>query len=276
MEALADWTALEIAALVASLLAAGLAAGFIGGLLGVGGGIVMTPATYQILAIFDVDEGVRMHVAVATSLATIVAVSARSTAAHARRGAVDRELLRRYGPAVAAGSIAGGLVASAVSTEALKLVFGIVCVVMAAFMAATGDARKLADGVPKHPATHAGAFGVGGLSSVMGIGGGMFGVTAMSMSGVPIHRAVGTGAGLGLLIGLPAALLMVATGWGEEGLPFASLGYVNLAAFAIYAPMTFLSTPWGARTAHALPRRALRMAFAGFLAVAGARMLWPG
>jgi uncharacterized protein len=107
----------------------------------------------------------------------------------------------------------------------------------------------------------------------MGIGGGTFGVTAMTLCGVPIHRAVATGAGLGVLIAVPATLGFVFGGWCDADLPALSLGYVSWGAFLLLAPGSTLAAPYGAAAAHRLPKRALRIAFALFLTLAGGRML---
>jgi uncharacterized membrane protein YfcA len=252
----------------------GLAAGIIGGMLGVGGGIVMVPIFFEVLRYAGVDVDVAMHVAVGTSLATIVFNSLRSVSAHAKRGAVDWDLLKLGGPSVFLGAAAGSVLAAFISGHGLKAFFGIICVAFALYIALAPLKWVLASTIPRHPLTHAGGGLLGGVSALMGIGGGTFGVTAMTLCGVPIHRAVATGAGLGVLIGVPAAIGFLIFGLGKEGLPPLSLGYINWGALIILAPASIYSAPWGVKLAHGLPPRALRIAFGFFLAASGLRMLF--
>lgn len=270
---LASLTLLQIALLVGALIVTGIAAGMIGGMLGVGGGIVMVPIFFELLRQYGIPTDVAMHSAVGTSLAVIVFNSVRSVTAHAKRGSVDVPLLRRYGPAVFAGAIIGTAIAAFVSGQGLKAFFGVVCIVFATYIAVAPIRWTLATSIPDHFLSHVIGGLLGGTSALMGIGGGTFGVTAMTLFGVPIHRAVGTGAGLGVLIGLPAALGFVLIGLGKAGLPPLSIGYVDWGALIILAPAAIISAPWGVAAAHALPPRGLRVAFGFFLAAAGLRML---
>lgn len=273
MEFLQGLTAEQISLLVGVLVAAGLLAGLTGGLLGIGGGIVMVPVFYEILDQAGVPQDAAMHVAVGTSLSVIVFNSLRSVAAHARRGAVDWTLLRGFGPAVFIGAALGAVLAAFISGAGLKGFFGVVATLFALYLAFAPLRWVLASTIPNN-APMQGTFGALGLvSALMGIGGGTFGVTLMTLGGVPIHRAVATGAGLGVLIGVPAALGFLVLGLGAPDLPPMTLGYVSWGAFLILAPTSILAAPWGARLAHALPPRALRVAFGAFLAASGLRML---
>lgn len=265
--------AAELAPLAGMMLVTGAAGGVIAGLLGVGGGIVVVPALELALGVLGVDPGVRMHVAVATSLATIVPTSISSSRAHHRRGAVDLELLRRWGPALFLGSVAGVLLAARASGDVLAAVFGVVALTVAAKMLLPLDGRHVAEAVPAGPAGQLLPLGIGGVSSMMGIGGGTLSVPILTLLNHSIHRAVGTAALFGLLISLPATLAFAVTGWGREGLPVGSLGFVNLVGFAIIAPASYLTAPIGARIAHALTKRQLGIAFGAFLLLVGGRML---
>jgi uncharacterized protein len=116
-----------------------------------------------------------------------------------------------------------------------------------------------------------GAIGV--VSALMGIGGGTLSVPTMTLCGYPIHRAVGTASAIGFLIGVPGTIGMIVGGWGRAGLPPFSLGFVNLLGLALILPTSMLLAPWGARAAHALPVRGLRLAFALFLCATAIKML---
>lgn len=264
----------ELPLFLIALVGAGLFAGLVGGLFGVGGGIVIVPALYHALGALGFGDDVRTHVAVATSLSTILATSWRSLATHAKAGAVDFAILKAWTPWIAVGAAAGALVAGAVDGQVLLVVFGLGLMAIAANMAFTQESWRLASAMPEGALRAGIAGGIGALSAMMGIGGGAFGVTVMTLCGRPIHQAVATASGFGAAIALPAALANAWTGWGVAGLPPFSAGYVNLPGFAILALLTSLTAPIGARLAHRLDRARLKRAFAVFLALTSANLLW--
>ena len=264
----------ELPLFLLALTGAGLFAGLIGGLFGVGGGIVIVPALFHVMGALGIGEDVRAHVAVATSLSTIIATSWRSLAAHTKAGAVDVGILKTWTPWIAMGAVVGALTAGAVDGHVLLVVFGAGLLLIAANMAFGRDSWRLAPDMPTG-APRAGVAGaIGALSAMMGIGGGAFGVTVMTLCGRSIHQAVATASGFGAAIAIPAALINVVTGWDKAGLPPLSAGYVNMPGFVVLALLTSLTAPVGARLAHRLDRAMLKRAFAIFLAVTAANMLW--
>ncbi|MBL8531655.1 MAG: sulfite exporter TauE/SafE family protein [Hyphomonadaceae bacterium] len=256
-----------------ALGAAGLFAGFVGGLFGIGGGAVLVPTLYLVLGALEVDESVRMHVSVATSLSTIIATSWRSLAAHAKAGAVDFTVLRSWTPWIAAGALAGAALAGASSTQALMMVFGSGLLLIALQMGLGRPDWRLFGDLPRGAARAGVAGGIGVLSAMMGIGGGAFGVTIITLCGRPIHQAVATASGFGAAIAVPGALGYIIAGWGREGLPPWSLGFVNAPGFVVLAALTALTAPFGARLAHRLPQATLKRAFAVLLALVALNML---
>ncbi|WP_241503707.1 sulfite exporter TauE/SafE family protein [Ferruginivarius sediminum] len=260
--------------LAAAMLAAGLLAGFVAGLLGVGGGIVVVPVLFQAFTMLDVDPAVRMHLAVGTSLATIIPTGLRSARAHQRRGAVDMELLRAWGVPVLLGVLLGSALSSVVGGDVLSGVFAVVALVVAVQMAVFGPQAKLADQLPGQPAKSLMAGVIGTISAMMGIGGGTLSVPILSLFNYPIRYAVGTASAIGLIIAVPGTAGFVIAGWGAAGLPPLSVGYVNLLAFAVIVPTTILTAPLGAKAAHTIPQRALRLSFAAFLFITSLRMFY--
>ena len=259
--------------LVAGLVAAGLFAGFVGGLFGIGGGAVVVPALFLLFTALGVDESVRMHVAVGTSLSTIIATSWRSLTAHRQAGAVDFDVLKTWGPWIMLGAIAGAALAGLASTEALLLIFGFGLLLIAAQMGFGSPNWRLFRDLPHGIWRVATAGAIGLFSALMGIGGGAFGVTVLTLSGRPIHRAVATASGFGAAIALPAAAGYAIAGWGRAGLPPWSLGFVSLPGFVVLAALTAITAPMGARLAHRLPQLSLKRAFAVFLAIVALNML---
>jgi len=264
----------ELIALAAGVAASGLIAGVVAGLLGVGGGIVLVPVLYQALSILGVDESVRMPLAVSTSLATIIPTSIRSTLSHNREGAVDWSVLRAWAVPTVIGVLVGTVLAALVGSKGLTGVFAGGAALLGLYMLLGRERWRLGDGVPVGVGSWILGFANGCLSVMMGIGGGTFGVTVMTLYGAPIHRAVATSAGFGMIIALPGAVGMIANGWNAEGLPPFSLGYVSLIGLALIVPATIVAAPWGVRLAHRLSRSALRLAFGTFLCLTAARMAW--
>ncbi len=256
------------------MLATGAVGGVIAGLLGVGGGIVIVPVLELALGVAGVDAAIRMHVAVATSLATIIPTSISSARAHHRRGAVDLDLARRWGALVFAGAVLGTIIAAFVTSAVLALVFATVALLVAAKMILPLDHVTIAPELPRGVAAAPLPLATGTISSLMGIGGGTISVPLLSLFGYPIHRAVGTAAIFGLVIGIPGTIGYIVSGWGDPRLPAFSLGYVNLAGLLFIGPMTALTAPWGARIAHALSKRHLSLFFGAFLLLVSIRMFY--
>ena len=262
----------ELVPLAALLLATGLVAGLAAGLLGVGGGIVVVPVLFQVFSQLGIDASVRMHCAVGTSLATVIFTAARSMTTHRRRGALDAELLRAWMPPVVAGVLVGMAVADGVSGPVLAAVFASVALAVAFHMAFGRASWRLAEVPPSGAPRYAIAGSIGFFSVLMGLGGGTLGVPTLTLLGVPIHRAVGTAAGLGLVIAIPGALAFAVLGLGIPGRPPVSLGYVNAIGVAFIVPATLVAAPWGAALAHRISQRALRRAFALILGATSVQM----
>jgi uncharacterized protein len=260
--------------LIAAALATGVVAGLLAGLLGVGGGIVIVPVLYHIFPLLGIDESVRMHLAVGTSLATIILTSIMSARAHARRGALDRQLLITYAPGIVLGVLVGAFLGARARGTLLVLIFASLALVVAIDMAFRRRTVHLADAPLKGLPAQIIGFFIGGFSAVMGIGGGTFSVPAFTLMKVPVHRAVGTAAAIGLLISVPGALGFLWNGVGNPDLPPGSIGYISLPALVAIVPGTMLCAPLGARIAHAISDRALRSAFAIFLFLTSVRMFY--
>lgn len=252
----------------------GCFSGFLAGLLGVGGGIVVVPVLYHVLAAFDVDPSLRAHIAVGTSLATIIPTSVQSIRAHRAKGAVDYDLLKLWGPFVAVGVLLGVLIATHVSGATLTAIFGVVAAAVALYMLFTPEGWHPVSGLPGRPGQVATATTIGTISTLMGIGGGTLTVPTLSICSYPVRRAVGTASVVGLIIALPGAIGYVINGWGKDGLPAFSLGYVNLGGLVAIVLTSMWFAPLGARMAHTIEPRTLRMLFGIFLAVTSAKMLF--
>lgn len=259
---------------IVGMAATGVLAGFVAGLLGVGGGIVIVPVLDAVLGAFDVDISIRMKVAVATSLATIIATSWASAKSHRQHKAVDFDLLKTWGPMIFVGVVVGTLIAGFVDGRVLTLVFAVTALLVAANMILRADSHKLMDGFPNAAVKAGLGVVVGGISAMMGIGGGTLSVPILTAFGTDIRRAVGTASAIGFVIAIPGTIGYIIAGWGVPGLPPGSLGFVNLIALAAIIPLSMFTAPYGAKTAHTVPRKYLAYGFATFLALTSAKMFY--
>lgn len=267
----------DVLPLVIAMLCAGAVAGLIGGLFGIGGGVILVPTLYHLLTALQLGGDRAVHIAVATSLATIISTSVASLRSHHRTQNVDWALLRAWTPWIALGAVVGGVIAQAISGAVLAVVFGVLALATAVrFALSQSRPVQLAAELPKGLLQAFLGVSLGIASALMGIGGGVFGVLIMTMCGRSIHQAVATASGFGLAIAVPAVLANIATGWNAPDLPPFSLGYVNIGAALILGGMTAITAPFGARLAHRLDRRKLQTLFAICLAIVALNMIWEG
>lgn len=256
------------------MIAAGMFAGILAGLLGVGGGIVVVPVLFAVFQSMGISSTTAMVVATSTSLLTIVPTSISSARAHHRRGNIDLELFRTWLPAMVLGVVVGGVTGSSVSGLIHTTVFGIVAVAIALNILLRANAPPLRNELPGRIWQWLIAAVIGGISVIMGIGGGTLGVTALTACNVKTHRAVGTAALFGLVIALPGALLMLVLPETPPDAPRGTVGMVNLPGFLILSPITILAAPLGVALGARLEGTTLKRVFAVFLFIVGGRMLW--
>lgn len=268
-----DFTVLQMAFLVAGLVVAAIAAGVIAGLLGVGGGIVLVPVLFWIMTLTQFPEEIAMHMAVATSLMTIIFTSVSSARSHHARGSLDTVLIKRWAAGIVLGALCGGLVAKFINADVLKAIFGAIAMFVAVNMALKVQ-TVLRDDLPAGGPVNFGiAWITGVLSALMGIGGGTLGVPILTGFGVDIRRAVGTASAFGVLIAVPAVAGFIWAGWDVPDRPWGSLGYVSLPAALLILPFTVWFAPIGAALSHRISTVWVKRAFAIFLGITGLRML---
>ena len=260
--------------LVVAMIATGAVAGVMAGLFGIGGGIVIVPVLEATLGFLGVDPAIRMHVAVATSLATIIPTSISSARAHRQRDAVDLDIVRRWALLVLIGALLGAWIASRVDSSILALVFAVTAMFVAARTLLSFGNNAIAGDIPRNPLVWAIPVSIGSISTLMGIGGGVMSVMTLRLFNQPIHKAIGTAALFGLVIAVPGTLGLIAAGWADPRLPAGNLGFVSLVGFAAIAPVTVVSAPIGARIAHSLDEKLLNRLFAAFLVVASLRLFF--
>lgn len=256
-----------------SYMLMGAFAGVLAGLLGIGGGLVIVPILYFCFTKQGIPHEVMMHLALGTSLATIIFTSISSCIAHHKRGAVRWDILKSIAVGILIGTFLGTCIASLLSTDFLKGFFGIFLYYVS-YQMISGKKPEPSRQVPG-PLPMFGAGGIIGIfSSLVGIGGGTLSVPFLTWCNVPIHTAIGTAAAIGLPIAISGTAGYVYNGWGAANLPDWSIGYVYLPALLGIVSMSVITAPLGAKLAHSLPVTRLKKVFAILLFVVGSRMLW--
>lgn len=272
-----EWINQDWVFFVVLILAAAVVAGFLAGLFGIGGGAVMVPVFSEVYVLGGTEPNLAQFIAVGTSLAIIIPTSIRSAKAHHQAGNMDVATLRSYLWFVPIGVILGLVFASlniVKTTSVLTLIFGIMALLLAIYMLAQAKEFRFSDRGPQPPVAQVGAGCIGFVSLLMGIGGGVMNNMFMMVQGTPMKRAIGTSAAVGTLIAVPGAIGFVVIGWGAEGLPPLTIGYINLVTLALVIPITVIMAPIGARVTHRLPDQLTARLFGLFLVGVSLRMLW--
>ncbi|MBA2398231.1 MAG: sulfite exporter TauE/SafE family protein [Bradyrhizobium sp.] len=271
----------ELVELALMLVAVGALSGFFAGLFGIGGGAILVPVFYECFRLAGVPLEVRMPLCIGTSLAIIIPTSIRSFRAHHARGAVDLEILKTWWLPIVIGVIAGSVTARYAPERLFKMVFVGVAWSAAARLLLARENWKFGDELPKGPLMRLYGFIVGLLSTLMGVGGGLFSNLLMTFYGRPIHQAVATSSALAVLISIPGALGYIYAGWPAAArypevtalqMPFA-IGYVSLIGALLVMPTSLLTAPLGVRAAHAMSKRTLEVAFGCYLFLVGSRFV---
>jgi uncharacterized membrane protein YfcA len=256
-----------------ALAAAGGITGVLAGLFGLGGGAITVPLLFEVFRILGVSPAVAMPLAVGTSLAIIIPTSLQSARGHYARGAVDMAVVRAWALPVLIGVTAGASVARFAPAAVFQGVFVLVATINATKLFFGKESWRIGPDLPGGLALRAYGLVTGLASALMGIGGGAISNLILTLHGRPIRNAVATSAAVGVIVSIPGALGYVWAGWGREGLPPLSLGFVSVLAFVMIVPTTLMTTPIGVRLAHSLPKRRLEIYFACFLTLVSLRFL---
>ena len=269
----------------------GIVAGGLAGLLGIGGGIVLVAAMVPMLPLFGVPPEAVMHVALATSLASIIVTASASANAHRKRGSVLWPTVAWLAPGLVLGGVAGSAWAIGVDGETLATLVGAFCLLMAARMAwptrptsATAPGDSVIAPVPRGPWLGFAGGVIGAVSAVVGIGGGSLTVPLLVSRGVATVRAVGTSSACGVVIALASAATYALvpsigaappSGAAAATKAFGMVGHVHVPAAVGIGLGAWFAAPYGVRLAHRLSGVALARVFAVALASVGVALLWP-
>ncbi len=266
----------ELFPIILAMTASGLLAGFAAGLMGIGGGIIIIPVLYVAFQVLGVTEAYLMHMTLGTTLAIVFFTGFLSARSHHKRGAVLMPLVRRWAVWIVAGSVLGAMLAPYIKNQALVILFAVLAFFMGLkFIFSLKIASEPHDHNSEPPKGGLHITLIGTLSSLMGIGGATFTVPLMTHLGVNIINAVGTAATLGVVISFSATIGYMFSGFSIDGLPPLSIGFVNLLAVGVIAPLSMSMAPVGVMVAHKIPRRLLSIIFGCFLILTSIRMGAP-
>lgn len=250
----------------------GAVAGVLAGLLGIGGGQVIVPLLVYCFVQQGVSDATIMHLALGTSLASIMFTSVSSFWAHHKRGAVHWHVVRKIVIGIFTGTFMGSFIAAQLSTRFLKGFF-VVFLYYVAIQMLTDRKPKASRQIPGRAAMFGVGNAIGVLSSLVGIGGGILSVPFMIASNMSVHHAIGTSAAIGFPIAIAGSIGYIYNGLAVQGLPEYSIGYIYLPALLGIVVTSVLTAPLGVRMAHSLPVDRLKRVFAVLLLVVGTRML---
>jgi len=261
------------AGLITALLALGALTGFAAGLLGIGGGMLLVPFITLVLTLHHFPEHLVVHMAIATSLATIVFTSVSSVRAHHRHGAVQWRIVAMLAPGILIGSWIGPWIGKQMDSGLLAGFFGLFVLVSAIRMAMAKKPVAVRE-LPGHAGMLAAGCTIGVLSGLVGAGGAFISVPFMTWCNVKIHQAVATSAALGFPIALAGTLSNIYYGSNVPDLPAGALGFIYLPALLVISLASVLTAPLGAAAAHRLPVAVLRKIFSVMLYGLAGYMLW--
>ena len=264
----------EIVWLACAIVVGGVITGLLAGLFGIGGGAVIVPVLYEVFGVLAVPDEVRMQLCVGTSIAIILPTTVRSYLTHREKGLVVPRVIRLWAVPAVIGVACGSVIAAFAPPVVFKLAFVLIASFIAIKFLFAGDRWNLGTELPGTLPMTLYGFIIGLAGSLMGVSGGSLSNIVLTLYGKSIHQAVATSAGLGVPITIVGTIGYILAGLPHQGLlPPLSLGFVSLIGFAVMAPVSSLTAPYGARLAHRLSRRTLEIAFSIFLLLVSARFL---
>lgn len=253
-------------------LVLGSFAGLVAGLLGVGGGLIIVPVLSWLFSQQNIDSSVVVHLAVGTSLATIIFTSISSVRAHHQHGAVQWPIFVSITPGIIIGALLGAAIARYMPTSVLSNFFAVFEILVAIQMA-FAIKPKASHNLPSMWIVALAGIVIGSISAIVGIGGGTMTVPYLVWCNVAMRKAVATSAAVGLPIAIAGATGFAIAGWDHPDIPVDNWGFIVPEAFIGIVIASVLFAPLGARIAHRISPVYLKRIFALFLFLLGIKML---
>jgi uncharacterized membrane protein YfcA len=264
----------EIVLLALWIAGAGVLVGILAGLFGIGGGALIVPVLYEVFRLLGVPDDIRLQLCIGTSLAIIVPTTITSYIGHKRKGAVIADVVRLWAVPAIVGVAIGSVIASFAPAAVFKIAFVIFALFISTRMLFGSERWNLGNELPGRGLLAFYGFITGLFSSLVGVSGGAVSNAVLTLYGQPMQRAVATSAGIGVPITIAGTIGYMVAGWPHMAeVPPLSIGFVSLIGFVLMAPVSSLTTRYGVRLAHWLPRRRLEVAFGIFLLLVAARFI---
>ena len=250
----------------------GTFSGVLAGLFGIGGGIIIIPTFFYIFSYLGFAEEILSHMVLGSSLGVIVFSSLSSTFSHHLKGAVNWKLIKVVVPSIVIGSSLGGITAGYLESSTLQGLVSLFLVVASIQLVFEFPPPS------QNPKTNlvgpviAGG-GIGWLSGVFGIGGGIFSVPYFYHRGLTMMNAIGTSAACGIPIALAGSISYMFIGFENINLPNNSIGYIYLPATLIVGLMSSITAKYGVNIAHRMKQKKLRIAFAFLVMIMALNLL---
>jgi len=264
----------EIVLLALWIAGAGVLVGILAGLFGIGGGALIVPVLYEVFRVLGVPDDIRLQLCIGTSLAIIVPTTITSYLGHKTKGAVIADVVQLWAVPAIVGVAIGSVTASFAPAAVFKIAFVIFALFISTRMLFGSERWNLGQQLPGRGLLAFYGFVTGLFSSLVGVSGGAVSNAVLTLYGQPMQRAVATSAGIGVPITIAGTIGYMLAGWPHMAeLPPLSIGFVSLIGFVLMAPVSSLTTRYGVRLAHWLPRRKLEIAFGIFLLVVATRFI---
>ncbi|MCK5894629.1 MAG: sulfite exporter TauE/SafE family protein [Endozoicomonadaceae bacterium] len=253
-------------------LLVGAVAGLMAGLFGIGGGIIIVPALIFVLNLQGVSPSLVTHIAVGTSLATIILTSLSSVSGHYQKEGIDWSIVRLLVPGICLGAVLGVATVLHISDHLLQSLIGVFSII-GAWRLYRGEGQQTTHRLIGRKTLGVMGGAVGYVSVVFGIGGGIVIMPLLVRYGMIMKRAVGTAAACGLPIAIVGALFYMLLGYDNLLLPNFSTGFVYWPAFLSIVVVSVPCARLGAVMMHRLPADKLRSLFAFLLLLIGLKLI---
>lgn len=256
-----------------AMFATGLASGFIAGVFAITGSVIRVPILLFVGGWLAIPADMRMHVALATSLATALPTMLAAARSHARAGDVDWEIWRWFAPGAFVGAVIGTLITLRLHSNIIEIAYVVLILPLGVIALARPNGIHLLAKAPLN------LFGtlietvVGMVSALIALGGGVFNIMLLGGCGLPKDKVVGTSAAIAPAVVWPALVVIIIGGIGVAGLPSGQFGYVNLFGFVFITIGALIAAPLGTRVNALIPERLHRRLYGLFVLGVAVNML---
>ena len=242
----------------------GIITGTMAGLFGVGGGLVIVPVMHFILTSNGIVESIAIPLSIGTALTCIIVTSSSAAYSHYQKGSLSLKRFAQLTAGILFGAGFGSSFVINVDSEILKTMLAVFVTIMSLRLFINIQMPK-AKNEPNFLFFNLSGGVIGYLSSIFGIGGGIFSVPLLKISGMEMKKAVGTGAACAFPIALLSSTSYLLLGLNVSGLPEYSIGFIYIPGVIGIVIFSFFFAKLGTKLAHKLNDNFLQFLFAAHL-----------